>query len=176
MNSSQLSRKLVRLWVVANLCSLVAVYGSLAPQIASLAETLGVTAMLVWDALPLFAMVWLLRPRAQNALPNHPLQLIILAFARGGPAWSSSRSVAGRVRWSALLWRLCRCISGWACWWRFSCAGSSHRKRPFSDAGRQDSDEISLLHTGRSRRMSGDFVMLPIFPSPGVYAWGRGAL
>ena len=50
MNSSQLSRKLVRLWVVANLCSLVAVYGSLAPQIASLAETLGVTAMLVWDA------------------------------------------------------------------------------------------------------------------------------
>ncbi len=80
MNSSQLSRKLVRLWVVANLCSLVAVYGSLAPQIASLAETLGVTAMLVWDALPLFAMVWLLRPRAQNALPNHPLQLIILAF------------------------------------------------------------------------------------------------
>ena len=58
----------------------------MAPQIASLAGTLGVTPMLVWDALPLFAMLWLLRPRGPNALPNHPLQLMIIAFCAGGPA------------------------------------------------------------------------------------------
>jgi hypothetical protein len=80
MNSSQPLRKLVRLWVVANLCSLVAVYGPLTPHIESWAEARGFIAFLLWDTLPLCAMVWLLRPRAQNAPPNHPLQLIILAF------------------------------------------------------------------------------------------------
>ena len=74
MNSSELFRKLVRLWVVANLCSLVALYGPWAGG-----PGLGVTPILVWDALPLVAMLLLLRPRGPNSPPNHPLQLMIIA-------------------------------------------------------------------------------------------------
>jgi hypothetical protein len=100
MNFSQPLRKLVRLWVVANLCSLVAVYGPLAWTIESCDQCKGFLAMLLWDMLPLCAMVWLLRPRDQNSPPNHPVQLVIIAVCA---SWTGMVAIAICSRPSSLI-------------------------------------------------------------------------
>ena len=94
MWSLQLLRRLARAWVAANLCLLGAFFTWTIWDSWGSGPAVVLVVFLLWDSLPLCAMLWLLRPR-DRALPRSaPIQLFIMLIIAISALWTFGYVVA----------------------------------------------------------------------------------
>ena len=83
----ELARRAVRFWVFANVFLVVALLIRLLVDTAGaggVAGAVSLIAILLWDVLPLLGMLWLVRPRGRNSMPNPLMQLVVISISALG--------------------------------------------------------------------------------------------